>query len=187
MCGIVGIFDKNLDKIEIKNTINSLNILQNHRGPDENNVYIDQDNGFAMGSTRLAILDIKYGSQPLISSDGRYSLVYNGEIYNAPELNNLINKGIHFVTENSDTEVLFNKLIYEGIESISEVNGMFAFAFYDSYEKKLILSRDRVGIKPLYFYNKNNCFLFASQIRTIISHKVFQKNLICKAYFILQA
>ena len=69
MCGIVGIFDRDLDKIEIKKTINSLNILQNHRGPDENNVYIDQDIGFAMGSTRLAILDVKYGSQPLISSD----------------------------------------------------------------------------------------------------------------------
>jgi len=184
MCGIVGIFDRNLDKNEINKTINSLNTLQNHRGPDENNVYIDQDISFAMGSTRLAILDIKYGSQPLISSDGRYSLVYNGEIYNAPELRiNLINKGIHFVTANSDTEVLFNKLIYEGIESISEVNGMFAFAFYDSYEKKLILSRDRVGIKPLYFYNKNNCFLFASEIRTIISHRNFSKELNLQSLF----
>ena len=137
MCGIVGIYNNKYKNNNIEDSIKFLNTLQDHRGPDDSNYYVDKDLNFAMGSTRLAIQDIKNGAQPMYSRDKRYVIVYNGEIFNSPDLRSkLLYKGIDFTSSNSDTEVLLNKLIHDGLRSLSEINGMFAFAFYDTYKKK---------------------------------------------------
>lgn len=178
MCGIVGIYNNKYKNNKIEDSIKFLNTLQDHRGPDDSNYYVDKDLNFAMGSTRLAIQDIKNGAQPMYSRDKRYVIVYNGEIFNSPDLRSkLLYKGVDFTSSNSDTEVLLNKLIHDGLSSLSEINGMFAFAFYDTHKKKLILCRDKVGIKPLYLFRKNSCIIFSSEIRTIFSSKEFSKDL----------
>ncbi|MHC4133246.1 MAG: hypothetical protein ACYSR3_14870, partial [Planctomycetota bacterium] len=101
---------------------------------------------------RLAILDIEGGHQPMLSQDGRYVIVYNGQIYNYLELKKkLIVKGYQFATR-SDTEVLLYWLVEHGISGLPELNGMFGFGFWDHQEKSLLLARDRLGIKPVYYY-----------------------------------
>ena len=184
MCGIVGIYRKNISSSDLKNKIKILNESQHHRGPDENGYFFDLENFFAMASKRLAIQDINFGKQPMISRDKRYSLIFNGEIINAPEIRSeLIKKKIYFETINSDTEVLLQLLIHEGIESINKLNGMFAFAFYDSFYKNLILCRDRIGIKPLFIFNKNNTLLFSSELKSISESSFYSKEINYESLF----
>ena len=129
-----------------------------HRGPDDEGIY--QDNNICLGNRRLAIIDIQGGHQPMISQDGRYVIVYNGELYNYRELKEkLIQCGYHFVTK-SDTEVVLYWLIEYGTSGLTELNGMFAVGLWDKLEKVLLLVRDRLGIKPLYYMeNNSHCFL----------------------------
>ena len=122
-----------------------------HRGPDDQGLFEDKKANFSQAMTRLSILGIQENNQPIFSKDGRYCLVYNGEIINFKELKKyLISKGIVFHRYNSDTEVLLELLILLKENALELLNGMFAFSFYDKKEK-ILIARDRFGIKPLYF------------------------------------
>jgi asparagine synthase (glutamine-hydrolysing) len=170
MCSIFGVFKKNSSINEVHDLSKKMNNILLHRGPDKSSTYLDDSIAFSMGMNRLSIMDISSGDQPFISKDGRYSLIFNGEIINANEIRKKIikEKNINFLSKNSDTEVLFNYLIHmNGLNNLQHLNGMFAFAFYDSFKKKIYLARDRFGIKPLFYSKSNNNFYFASEIKAL--------------------
>jgi len=165
MCGIVGFYSKRSEKQNIINT--QLNTLY-HRGPDDSDTYMN--NRIAFGHSRLAIIDINHAQQPMKSSDNRYILIFNGEIYNYLELRqHLVSKGINFKTH-SDTEVLLNMYILYGKDCLSKLNGMFAFSIYDTKNDTLFLARDHFGIKPLYYTYVKNDFVFASEVKAILKY-----------------
>jgi len=169
MCGIVGYFNSNSSSEDINSTIDQMNKSQEHRGPDSTGKFINSQKNFGIKMCRLSILDLEFGKQPMHSSDGRYVIIFNGTILNSPELRKeLEDKNIKFFTNNSDTEVLLNILIQYKSEGIKYLNGSFAFAFYDKKEQKLICGRDRFGLAPFYYLHKNNKFLFASELKSIV-------------------
>lgn len=170
MCSISGIIQRNSNNNEVHDLAKMMNEILTHRGPDKSSTYVDKSTSFAMGMNRLTIMDINSGNQPFISEDKRYSLIFNGEIINAEEIRKKITKEkkINFISNSSDTEVLFNFLIHmNGLENLKELNGMFTFAFYDSFKKKIYLARDRFGIKPLFYFKNENKFCFASEIKAL--------------------
>lgn len=143
-----------------------------HGGPDDNGVYINKQNGIALGHRRLSVIDLSpSGHQPMQWK--QYTLIFNGELYNYNEVRNeLLKKGYAF-TGHSDTEVLLKAFDEWGTDCIQKFIGMFAFAIWDEYQKKLYLCRDRVGVKPLYIYHKNNTLIFASELRSVYLHPAF--------------
>lgn len=162
MCGIVGIFgQQDAALIELMNA----SIL--HRGPDEGGVFREGDLSVAM--RRLSIIDRSGGHQPMSSVDGRYVLVYNGEIFNAAALRKQMQRqGVRFTTDHSDTEVLLELLIREGEAALTRLNGMFAFALVDRREQTIFCARDRFGIKPFYFCRQARRFAFASEPKALL-------------------
>jgi asparagine synthase (glutamine-hydrolysing) len=165
MCGITGIHGG-----DGRGWIEAMNARLVHRGPDDAGLYRDDGAGLALGMRRLSILDLAGGAQPMRSADGRYVLVYNGELFNAPDLRRSLEAaGERFVTDHSDTEVLLHLLIREGENCLEKLNGMFAFAFYDSVERTLLCARDRMGIKPFYFTRAGGCFAFASELKSLLA------------------
>lgn len=180
MCGILGqITHKSIDK----NKFTDLLLRLNHRGPDDHGVYFD--NNLAFGHTRLSILDLSaHGHQPMISEDRNYILVYNGEVYNFEEIKiELEGKG-YFFHSHSDTEVILNGFIEYKEKIVDKLNGMFAFALYNKTNGDVFLARDRSGIKPLYYFNDGNDFVFSSEIKLLksFSNKI---NLDAKILFLL--
>jgi len=179
MCGIVGIF--NYKKVSRK-FMASMSKKINHRGPDSNDIYLEKKNNLGLASLRLAIVDAsKKGNQPTHSFSGRFVMVYNGEIYNYLELRNTVEKKFKkknkkFYWKNStDSEVLVNGIEIFGIKKMLRMcEGMFALSLWDKKEKKLIIARDRIGEKPLYYGIQNKTFFFTSDLLT------FQKNEILK-------
>lgn len=168
MCGLCGIFQ--LDGQPIPHRyIKSMTDAIAHRGPDGEGHYIDVN--LALGHRRLAILDLSSaGNQPMSSDDGRIVLVYNGEIYNFLELKvALEEKGYRFRSK-TDTEVLLCGYREWGIDVVQHLNGMFAFAVWDARDRTLYLARDRYGIKPLYWAKVGKTFLFASEIKALLTH-----------------
>lgn len=144
-----------------------LNIIK-HRGPDDEGVY--EDTNCLMGYRRLAIIDLNSGNQPIFNENKSIAVTYNGEIYNYKELKELlISKGHGFYTE-SDTEVIVHAWEEWGENCFVKFSGMFAMAIFDGNTKTLILARDRVGMKPLYFRHKNDVLLWASEIKSILLH-----------------
>ena len=173
MCGIAGFISKNnFSKEEyIKNTLKSIK----HRGPDEFGVF--NENGVCLLNTRLSIIDVAHGHQPFVSDDKNIYVVQNGEIYNYIEVQNeLKDLGIRFDT-NSDTEVILRAYENFGIKCFERFNGMFAIAIFDKIKNKLILARDRLGVKPLYIYQKNNELHFSSEIKSFLSYENFDKKI----------
>ena len=170
MCGINGIIskDKNKDKL-----IRSMNEKIIHRGPDAEGIFVEGD--VALGQRRLSIIDLIGGNQPIYNEDKSMVIVFNGEIYNYKELKEeLINKGHKFKT-NTDTEVILH-----GYEEYQEslfprLRGMFAFVIYDTKTKSLIGCRDHFGIKPFYYYKNKDEFMFSSEIKGMIPHPNFIK------------
>jgi len=165
MCGISGIFvhdgvtDADLELVK------TFNELQLHRGPDDDGLY--RGNRCALGHRRLSIIDLsRDGRQPMFSPDGRYRIVFNGEIYNYLDLREEFARDWIFRTK-TDTEVLLAAFILLGPDCLRRLNGMFAFAIYDEMEKTLFLARDRFGIKPLYYVVKDRRFYFASEIKAL--------------------
>lgn len=167
MCGINGIIDLYKASLHVV-TINKMNNLLKHRGPDGEGVWNDEN--IAIGHTRLSILDLtKSGYQPMISNDSNYVISFNGEIYNFKELRQkLINEGFTF-NGNSDTEVILKYFENFGIESLKFFEGMFAFAIWDRIRKCLYIARDRVGEKPCYYNHSNQKFIFSSEIKGILA------------------
>ena len=163
MCGIAGIFLRQhpVDRQRLDSLANRLS----HRGPDKTKTYLDGSLGLA--HTRLSIIDLVGGDQPLFSDNGRLALVANGEIYNFIELRrDLESRGAVFTTH-SDCETILHAYQHYGDGFLEKLNGMFAFALYDSLEGKLILARDRLGIKPLFFAETNEGVFFASEQKAL--------------------
>lgn len=161
MCGICGII--NFDKRPVaRKSLKLMNDTMINRGPDDEGYFLKGHFGFAM--RRLSIIDLESGKQPMKSSNGRFHIVFNGELYNYIELRQeLIKKNYHFST-NSDTEVVINYFQEKGIEGLNDLNGMFAIAIWDNVNEQLILIRDRVGIKPIYYASINGSFTFCSTL-----------------------
>ncbi|MFN4083077.1 MAG: asparagine synthase (glutamine-hydrolyzing) [Bacteroidia bacterium] len=187
MCGIAGIYN-------LSGTSVSEYILKNmssaiaHRGPDGEGFYLNQQIGLA--HRRLSILDLsEKGSQPMYSKDGNWVVVFNGCIYNYRELQKeLIKKGHQFVST-TDTEVITEGLAAYGIEFIPRLNGMFAIGAWHTPTQQLYLSRDRFGVKPLYYWFNGKTLVFASEIKAILKHPDFKKELNAEAlneYFTFQ-
>ena len=166
ICGISGLF--NIDGSAVDETlIQKMNDSQIHRGPDAEGVWIDNNIGF--GHRRLKIIDLSDESnQPMVSQNGRYVITYNGEIYNYKHIRNeLKNKGVNFKTK-SDTEVILEMFSMYGTDSIKSLSGMFAFAIWDKADQLLILCRDQIGIKPLYYSLSSSRLIFSSEIKAML-------------------
>lgn len=164
MCGIVGSFNYLTDPE--KAIIDMLSMIQ-YRGPDEAGLYIDPN--IALGHCRLSIIGINDGSQPISNENGTIWVVYNGEIFNYPELKSELQQKGHIFATTTDTEVLVHLYEEYGKEFLPLLNGQFAFAIWDSGKKELFLARDRVGIRPLFYYQNSKSFIFASEIKAIFS------------------
>lgn len=164
MCGIIGICGR-IDTEALKSGLSSLA----HRGPDDSGIFIDEPAHIALGHRRLSILDISpLGHQPMVGADGSVVLIFNGEIYNFRELRaELEAKGFSF-RGHSDTEVLLNLYLAEGEAMLSRLNGMFALAIWDKRKQSLLIARDALGVKPLYYAALNGCFAFASEIKALL-------------------
>lgn len=173
MCGICGILEKNGTKVD-QHLLKTMNNAIAHRGPDDAGYYIDTSIGLAM--RRLSIIDLETGHQPIHNEDETIWIVFNGEIYNYQTLRrNLESKGHEFMTR-SDTEVILHLYEEMGDECISQLNGMFAFAIWDSNMKRLFLARDRLGIKPLHYAERDGTFLFGSEIKSILQDPRLPRN-----------
>jgi len=172
MCGIAGIFNFNKEPITHA-TIKSMLDMIAHRGPDGEGIYIDDY--LALGHKRLSILDISpSGSQPMGSKNGEWIIIFNGCIYNYLDLKiDLKNKGHQFIST-GDTEVICEGIAEYGIDFIKKLDGMFAIAAWQTSSKTLWLSRDRYGVKPLYYYQKNGVLLFSSEIKAFLKHPKFK-------------
>jgi asparagine synthase (glutamine-hydrolysing) len=165
MCGIVGIYHKNRKLVE-EPVLKKMADTIHHRGPDDEGSFIHQNIGFY--HKRLSIIDLQTGHQPM--SDAGLTIVFNGEIYNYLELKQeLIQQGYQFKTH-SDTEVILKAYQAYGERAVKKLNGMFAFLIYDQPKQRLIAARDHFGIKPLYFYEKEDLILFASEIKALLVH-----------------
>ena len=176
MCGFVGVMSKNKAMLDF-NLISSMTNTITHRGPDDSGFWNDQPAGIALGHRRLSILDLsKAGHQPMHSPSKRYVIVFNGEIYNHQEIRTLLEKCSWIGT--SDTETLLMAIDRWGINKTIELCvGMFAFAIWDNHKRELILGRDRMGEKPIYYgwqgNGKNSSFLFGSELKALKNHPSF--------------
>jgi len=153
------------------------NVLE-HRGPDDfgYEIFDSSDAVVGLGHRRLSILDLSpQGHQPFFSTDNRYCIVYNGEIYNYQEIKLLLENLNYSFRSTSDTEVLLNAFIEWGVDSVNKFTGMFAFTIYDTICKKVYLFRDRAGVKPLYYYYKKGLFLFSSELKSFHENNSFEK------------
>lgn len=167
MCGIAGIF-KQTESADIEqNEIQSMVSMLNHRGPDESGIYLDSK--IALGHTRLSIIGLDDGSQPMSNEDGSLWIVYNGEAFNYLELKaGLVQKGHRFRTT-TDTEVVLHLFEEYGPSCLEKINGQFALAIWNSKNHTLFLARDRVGIRPLFYCQVDGRFFFASEIKAIFA------------------
>ncbi len=174
MCGINGIISNNITN-NLDASIQKMNIFLKHRGPDAS-LYFNDDT-VALGHTRLSIIDLSESSnQPFYSSDKRYVIVYNGELYNYKQLKLTLQQSAHgsgtipyIFTTKSDTEVVLAAYLRWGKQCLNYFNGMFAFAIYDKHTKQTFIARDRFGVKPLYYHYYNEAFIFSSEIRAILN------------------
>lgn len=164
MCGIAGILGR-----EDKPLVGRMCERIAHRGPDGHDVWTDTD--VTLGHRRLSIIDIERGDQPMESHDGRYVVVYNGEIYNHAALRaELEAAGCTFRTDHSDTEVLLEGYRRWGLDLFGHLEGMYAFALWDTVEGELILGRDPFGIKPFFYACTGNEFVFGSEVKALYAH-----------------
>jgi asparagine synthase (glutamine-hydrolysing) len=177
MCGITGFYSAGTQNREALIELSSrMATTLLHRGPDDAGVWVDERSGVGLGFRRLSIIDLSAeGRQPMHSADRRYTIIFNGEIYNFLELRaELIRLG-HGFRGHSDTEVLLAGIAEWGVEpAIQRSNGMFAFALWDSYEHQLYLGRDRIGKKPLYYGRFAGTLLFGSELKALRAHPAFR-------------
>lgn len=175
MCGIAGYVGTATQEL----LPDMLRVLK-HRGPDDEGAYVEA--GVGLGMTRLAIIDLAGGRQPMANADRSLWIVFNGEIYNHRELrHNLEAMGQRFLSR-SDTEVILQSYAQFGEACVDRLRGMFAFAIWDSRRRSLFLARDRIGKKPLYYWHRNGLFLFASEIKALLCHPAVSRTLDWEAF-----
>ena len=177
MCGIVG-FSGPKDTKTLKN----MNEIIFHRGPDDDGFY--SDGLMNLGMRRLSIVDLESGEQPMCNEDGSVWIVFNGEIYNHVKLRESLKRNNHrFNSDHSDTEVIVHLYEDHGEDWPVHVNGMFGAAIWDKKNSKLLLYRDRIGKKPLYYAVKNGKIIFASEIKAVLKHPDIRKDFDFKALY----
>jgi asparagine synthase (glutamine-hydrolysing) len=170
MCGIAGFISKNYNKEALVAMTNALR----HRGPNAEGFYYDEKESIGFGHRRLSILDLsESANQPFFSEDGRFVIVFNGEVYNYREIQKRYN--INCKTT-SDTEVILKGFILKGVSIFNELNGMFAFAIWDNQQKEMVIARDRLGIKPFYYLHSSTEFLFGSELKSLLAIRKFEVN-----------
>jgi len=175
MCGITGICNLNGPASISSELLARMIDVLHHRGPDETGIYLDDWVG--LGHARLSIIDLSGGSQPIHNEDGTLWIVYNGEVFNYPELREgLLAKGHSFATS-TDTEVILHLFEEKGPECVHELNGQFAFAIWNTREKELFLARDRIGIRPLYYTLHKNRLIFASEVKSIFMNDDIERRI----------
>lgn len=177
MCGVSGYISKEPIPTHM---FENMNNSMKHRGPDDSGIYVNEQNGYTigLGHRRLAIIDLSAaGHQPMFSKDKTICIVFNGEIYNYLELKAELLQMNHEFISDTDTEVIINGYKEWGIKIFEKLNGMFALAIYDVKKETVILARDRVGKKPLYYFTKGTDFVFASELKPIMKYPKFQKNI----------
>ena len=174
MCGISGIFRPGGGPVRPELVRRMLTQIQ-YRGPDESGVYVGE--GVGLGSVRLSIIDLANGQQPMCSSDERFWIVFNGEIFNYIELRRELEVLGYSFRTGSDTEVLLLLYRHYREKCLDKLNGQFAFAIWDSEARELFLARDRMGIRPLFYYKSDEEFLFASEIKCLMESKSVQAEL----------
>ncbi|HYR44190.1 MAG TPA: asparagine synthase (glutamine-hydrolyzing) [Terriglobia bacterium] len=168
MCGICGIVNFNATEPVNHHLVERMTSAQMHRGPDDKGYFVE--NNVGLGHRRLSIIDLSGGKQPIFNEDGSVVVVFNGEIYNFADLTaDLISRGHQFRTR-SDTETIVHAYEEYGVECMKDFRGMFAFAIWDRRQKRLLLVRDRLGIKPVYYYAGKDFFVFASEIKSLLQH-----------------
>src|SRR5437870_5602679 len=168
MCGICGIVNFSASEPVDSHLVQRMNDRQAHRGPDDQGYFVEENVG--LGHRRLSIIDLSGGKQPMFNEDGSVVVVFNGEIYNFADLTGaLIARGHRFTTR-SDTETIVHAYEEYGVECMKDFRGMFAFAIWDRRQKRLFLVRDRLGIKPVYYYAGKDFFVFASEIKSLLQH-----------------
>lgn len=179
MCGIAGVIEFKTGQSTSLEGLQRMARILAHRGPDEEGFY--QSGPVGLAHRRLSIIDLVSGQQPMESPDGQVCVVFNGEIYNYPELKvELEQKGYVFRTQ-SDTEVLLALYVHHGLEAFSKINGMFACAFWDARNDQLVLARDRFGKKPLFYYQDTRRFLFGSEIKALLAYGGVERNVNLRA------
>ncbi len=170
MCGIVGFVGKQGNKEEVLEKM--MNVII-HRGPDSAGKYTN--NQVALGFRRLSIIDLENGSQPMFNEDGEIALVFNGEIYNSPELRERFKEKGHIFANSSDSETLIHGYEEYGEKLVHELRGMFGFAIWDNRKKRLFMARDFFGIKPVYYAVINGNLVFGSEIKSILEFPGYKK------------
>ena len=168
MCGIAGIYNYATDEPVARYTLRRMTDLLYHRGPDDEGIYVEGPIG--LGVRRLSIIDIAGGRQPIFNEDGTIAIVLNGEIYNYRELRRIIETRGHRLKTKSDTETIVHLYEDYGEACVSMLRGMFAFALWDARERKLLLARDRVGKKPLYYADCGAGLTFGSELKAVIEN-----------------
>ncbi len=177
MCGIAGMLDLRRGNPDPAATALAMADTLAHRGPDGRDAWGDAEAGIGLGHRRLSIIDLSpTGAQPMHSADGRYVIIYNGEVYNFRDLRRELEALGHRFRGTSDTEVMLAAFVQWGLESaVKRFVGMFAFALFDRRDRVLHLVRDRVGVKPLYWNLTGGVFLFGSEMRALMAHPSFRK------------
>lgn len=172
MCGIVGFIDMRMCHAEPERLVADMARCLHRRGPDAQGTWADADAGVFLAHRRLSIIDLsEAGAQPMVSADGRWVIVYNGELYNTAELAADLERADGGLRGSSDTEVLLEGIAHWGLAAtLKRSNGMFAFAVWDRAERVLHLARDRLGIKPLYWAEQDGLFLFTSELSALAAH-----------------
>jgi asparagine synthase (glutamine-hydrolysing) len=167
MCGICGFFNFN-NRCDAPGVLSMMTASLAHRGPDGMGTWLSPEMNVGLGHTRLAIIDIAGGRQPIQSADGRFVIVFNGELYNFRSLRKELEGMGHRFRTSSDTEVLLEAYVRWGPTCLERFHGMFALAIYDTQVREVFLARDRTGIKPLYYHWGPSGFLFGSEIKAIL-------------------
>ncbi len=187
MCGICGFLNK---KILSPEALEKMNDVLSHRGPDDKGIYINQipygsdSLQVGLGNRRLSIIDLsEHGHQPMCNETQDIWIVFNGEVYNFHELKKELEDKGHKFKGRSDTEVILHSYEQWGVDCLQRFNGMFAFAICDEKKKQIFIARDRVGIKPLYYYFKNGNFAFSSELKSLLKYPFFDKELDKKSLY----
>ena len=184
MCGIFGIHFFDSQRTVNRQMVQEATDVMHHRGPDDSGYFVDSNTG--LGHRRLSIIDLSSGHQPMTNEDGAVVLVYNGEIYNYKEIKGeLVSKG-HIFRTDCDTEVIVHGYEEWGEDCLQKFNGMFAFVLLDKRHRRIWAVRDRLGIKPLYYYQDNDVFIAASEIKAILKTGLVKSALnenVLDAYF----
>ena len=174
MCGVVGFVSKRREEESLVKMLE----IQSHRGPDASGIYIDEKYGLHLGHNRLSIQDVSsHANQPFHSDCQEFIIIFNGEVYNFQDIKKELLELNHTFVSHSDTEVILYAYKEWGIDAVEKFIGMFAFAIYDLKKAKLFIVRDRAGVKPLYYTQQEDGFLFSSELKSFSLYPTFQKEI----------